>query len=179
MNTWLTARRALMAVWQQRAVRERRLIMLGALILLFAVLWAGLLRPAWRVWREAPEQQARLENQTLQMLHLQAQARQMQGSNRLNRAEALKLLDSTAQTLLGSTAQLSPQGEELRVTLQAASAKGLAEWLVQAREKAQSLPRLVQLQKHEPANEPAARAKPALDTSAGTTWSGTLVLRLP
>lgn len=179
MNAWLTARHAVMAAWQQRAVRERQLLMLGALILLFAVLWAGLLGPAWRVWREAPAQQARLETQTLQMLRLQAQARQLQGPGRLSRTEALKLLDSSAQALLGSSAQLSVQGEELRVSLQAASAKDLAEWLVQAREKAQSLPRLVQLQKHEPANEPAARTKPALDTPTDTTWSGTLVLHLP
>jgi general secretion pathway protein M len=179
MNAWLTARRAVMATWQQRAVRERRLIMLGALILLFAVLWAGLLGPAWHVWRQAPEQQARLETQTLQMLDLQAQARQLQGSAHLNRAEALKLLDSSAQAMLGSSAQLSLQGEELRVTLQAASAKGLAEWLIQAREKAQSLPKLVQLQQHEAPIEPAARTKPAAETSIDTTWNGILVLRLP
>lgn len=172
-------RQAYLTIWSQRSVRERRLLALGAFALLAASVWSGLLTPAWRVWREAPSRQASLETQTRQMLRLQAEARQLQTPQRIARAEAIQLLSSSAQTLLGPGTQLSPQGDELRVNLQATSARGLAEWLAQAREEAQSLPRLVQLQKQEATSAPAPRAGKTPDTPAGATWSGLLVLRLP
>ena len=178
-NTWTAARSAALTVWQQRSASERRLLALGAVVLLGAVVWSGLLAPAWRVWREAPARQASLEAQTRQMRRLQAEALQLQAPPRIERTEALKRLGQSAQELLGPGVQLSPQGEEVRVTLQAASASGLAEWLAQARDQAQALPRLAQLQKQDAAAEPAARAGKNPDAPAGPTWSGTLVLRLP
>ena len=179
MNRWTSLRTAALSAWQQRAPRERRLLALAGVVLLGASVWIGLLAPAWRVWREAPSRQASLETQTRQMQRLQVEARQLQAPPRIERTEALKRLDHSAQALLGQGAQLSPQGEEIRVTLQAASASGLAEWLTQARDQAQALPRLVQLQKQDPASEPAPRMGKTADTPIGPTWSGTLVLRLP
>ncbi|MFM7026183.1 MAG: type II secretion system protein GspM [Limnohabitans sp.] len=179
MNTWNSVRQTAMAAWQQRAVREQRLLALGGIVLVCAMVWIGLLAPAWQVWHEAPSRQADLDTQTRHMLQLQAEARQLQAPQRIERVEALKLLGSSAQQLLGPGAQLNAQGDELRVTLQAASANGLAEWLAQARDKAQALPRLAQLQKQEPSSEPAPRAGKTPDTPAGVTWSGTLVLRIP
>jgi len=169
---WTQARQTAANAWQQRAPRERRLLALGAAVLSVAAVWSLLLAPAWRVWREAPQQEMRLQAQTRQMLQLQAQARQMQAPSRIERSQALKLLGDSA-ALLGPKAQLSPQGDELRVTLQAAPASGLAQWLADARENAQSRPRLVQLQKQDAADTPPQGA------ATDPTWRGTLVLQLP
>lgn len=168
MSTWQQLQQDARSVWRQRPPRERALLALGAAVLLAAGGWTALVAPAWRVWREAPAQQARIEQQTRHMLQLQAQARLLQAPRRIERAEALSLLQTSAATWLGPGVQLVPQGDELRVTLKAAPAQGLAEWLVQAREKALARPHMAQLQQ-QAATEPAA----------GTTWSGTLVLRLP
>lgn len=177
---WNQTRQAAAAAWQQRAPRERRLLTLGAAVLLVAAVWSLLLAPAWRVWREAPARQASLQAQTRQILQLQAEARQLQAPSRIERSQALKLLNDSA-SLLGPKAQLSPQGDELRVTLQATPARGLAEWLAQAREKAQARPRLAQLQKQEtdPATSQDPKTGAASSMAEGPTWSGTLVLQLP
>ena len=177
---WNQTRQAAAAAWQQRAPRERRLLTLGAAVLLVAAVWSLLLAPAWRVWREAPARQASLQAQTRQMLQLQAEARQLQAPSRIERSQALKLLNDSA-SLLGPKAQLSPQGDELRVTLQATPARGLAEWLAQAREKAQARPRMAQLQKQEtdPATSQDPKTGAASSMAEGPTWSGTLVLQLP
>ncbi len=168
MSRWSELRRATSAAWQQRPLRERRLLTLGAVVLLAVAVWSGVVAPAWQAWREAPARQARLDTQTRQMLQWQAEARQLQAPRRIERVEALRLLEQSATRLLGPGAQLSPQGDELRLTLKAAPAGGLAQWLAQAREQAQARPRLVKLQKQEPA-----------DSDTGVSWSGTLVLALP
>jgi len=111
MKIWIELRQAATAAWQQRPPRERSLLALGAAVLLAAVLWSTLVTPAWRVWREAPARQASLEAQTRQMLQLQAEARQLQAPQRIDRATALQLLSSSAAELLGSEAQLTPQGK--------------------------------------------------------------------
>lgn len=172
---WTPIRQAARAAWDQRAPRERRLLVLGAAVLLGTALWRLLLTPAWQVWREAPAQQARLEAQTRQMLQLQAEARQLQVPSRIDRGQAMAWLQANAPALLGPRTQLSAQGDELRVTVQAASPSGLAQWLAQAREKAQSRPRLAQLQM-QPA---ASQADVTSDKVSGPTWSGTLVMQLP
>lgn len=168
MSMWIPVRRAAAAAWQQRAPRERRLLTLGAAVLLVAATWSLLLAPAWRVWREAPARQASLEAQTRKMLRLQAEARQLEAPSHVERSQALLLLNANTAALLGPHAQLNTQGDELRVTLQAAPANGLAQWLAEAREKAQARPRLAQLQKQD-----------AAEAVNGPVWRGTLVLQLP
>ena len=171
MNTTLRSAawvQALRTAWQQRPARERLWVMAGSALIALVLLWQVAIAPAWSVWREAPARQARLETQTRQMLQWQAEARQLQAPRRIERVEALRLLEQSATRLLGPGAQLSPQGDELRLTLKAAPASGLAQWLAQAREQAQARPRLVKLQKQEPT-----------DSDTGVSWSGTLVLALP
>lgn len=152
--------------WQQRAPRERRLLGLGAAVLLLALVWSQLIAPAWRVWREAPQRQAMLEAQTRQMRQWQAEAQQLQTPRRIQREEALRLLTASATSLLGPGAQVTPQGDSLRIILQAAPAAGLAQWLAQAREQALALPSQAQLQRQD-------------DKASEPTWRGTLLLRLP
>lgn len=179
MSAWTALRQHLARTWQQRPARERRWLALGAIVLLAALVWSLLLAPAWRVWREAPARQARLEQQTRHMQQLQAEARQLQAPRRIERAQALQLLTSSGQRLLGPGALLQAQGEELRVTLKAAPAAGLAEWLTLAREQAQARPRLAQLEKQLPAETPPPRPAQQPDSPSSASWSGTLVLSLP
>lgn len=167
MSAWTYLRQAADSAWQARAPRERRLLAVGAGVLLLALVWSTLLAPAWRVWREAPLQQATLDAQTRHMQQLQAQARQLQTPRRIEREQALRLLSTSAGSLLGAGAQLSPQGDSVRVSFKAASASGLAQWLAQAREQALALPQQAQLQRQ------------SQDSDTETTWSGSLLLRLP
>lgn len=179
MNTWNSMGQTALAAWRQRAPRERQLLTLGAAVVLLTGVWISMVAPALQLWREAPSHQVALETQTRQMLSLQAQAHQLQAPQRIERTEALKLLSRSAQELLGPGVQLNAQGEALRVTLQAASASGLAQWLTQAREKAQALPRLAQLQKQVPPAEAVPRGGKTPDAPPDIQWSGTLVLHLP
>lgn len=166
MSAWQDLRRTALATWRQRPARERSLIVVGVTVLLLAAAWTGWIGPAWSTWREAPQRQAALEAQTRQMLKLQAQAQHLQTPGRIERDKALRMLSASTQSLLGKGAQLTPQGEGLRVSVKAATAAGLAQWLSQAREQALAIPSQVQLQREDTAG-------------AETSWSGTLVLRLP
>lgn len=159
------------AGWRQRPARERRLVLLALWLLGTAPLITWGVVPALDTWRRAPQQQAELDRQSQHMLQLQAQARQLQASARLPRTEAIGLLEKSALELLGPQTRVQVQGEQLRVTLQAASPQGLAQWLTQARERAQALPHSVRLQR-------AAGAASASDPP-DVLWSGELTLRLP
>lgn len=151
--------------WAQRPVRERRLV-LGAGVLLLALgTWQLVLGPAWSIWRSAPERQRQIDAQTRQMLDLQAQARQLQTVPPLSRDAAMKQLQASAQ-LLGPGAQLQLQGDLLRVTLQAAPADGLVQWLAQARGQSQARTLQAELQRQESA-------------SAEPLWRGQIQLRMP
>lgn len=163
MSALTALRQSARAAWQQRAPRERRLLTLGAAVLLLALVWGQLIA---RVWRQAPQRQAMLEAQTRQMRLWQAEAQQLQTPRRIAREEALRLLTASASQLLGPGAQLTPQGDAWRLSLQAAPAAGLAQWLAQAREQALALPSQAQLQRQD-------------DKASEPTWRGTLLLRLP
>lgn len=164
---------ALKAAWQQRSVRERRLLVLAAVLIFVALLWQVGVAPALGTWQIAAQRQAELDMQTRQMLELQAQARQLQAPVRMPRQEALALLESSAAQQLGQGARLSMQGDVLRLSLTAASAQGLARWLAEAREKALALPQSAQLERVPPAKGDRA------DEATEAIWRGELSLRLP
>ena len=157
---------ALRSLWQQRSLRERRLLALAAALLALALLWSWGLAPALQTWRIAPQRQAELDQQSRQMLQWQAQARPLQNPARQTREQALARLQAASNALLGTGAQLSVQGDQLRVQLQAAPAEGLARWLAQAREQAQALPQSAQLEQL--GSDPQ-----------DVRWRGQLLLRLP
>ena len=172
MNTTLRSAawvQALRTAWQQRPARERLWVMAGSALIALVLLWQVAIAPAWSVWREAPARQARIDAQTRQMLQWQAQAQGLQPVTRIDRREALARLQSAAERLLGPGARLQPQGEQLLVTLQAAPADGLAQWLALARNEALALPLQAQLQQPE--------AAPAPETEVA--WQGSLLMRLP
>ena len=113
INLWGCALMTPLALWYWPALDWSGVAASTWALLFFyglaASVWSGLLTPAWRVWREAPSRQASLETQTRQMLRLQAEARQLQTPQRIARAEAIQLLSSSAQTLLGPGTQHGAQ----------------------------------------------------------------------
>ena len=99
------------------------------------------------------------------MQNLQAQAQSLQKQPPLGWEDALKALNTATQQTLGNTAQLSANGERATVTLQGASADALAQWLVQARVNARSVP---------------AEARLVRASQNGVaTWDGVLLMTLP
>ena len=169
---------ALQTLWQQRSARERRLLVLAASVLGLALLWQWALAPALDTWRVSPQRQAQIDRQTQQMLQWQTEAQQLKAPARVQRQDAIAWLEGSATTLLGKDARLNVQGDLVRVGLSAAPASGLAQWLAQAREKAQALPQSVQLQQNTPAKA-AASANASDPTPAEVSWRGEITLRLP
>jgi general secretion pathway protein M len=159
--------------WQQRPLRERRLLLVLALVLAGVSLWQMAVAPAWATWRQAPARQAELEAQTRQMRQWQAEVQQLQVPVRIGRSAAIEQVQLAAEALLGPGVKWQPQGELLLVTLQAAPAQGLTQWLSLAREKAQVLPQQVQLQRAAPSGKDTAK------DNTDPLWQGRLTLRLP
>lgn len=185
-------RDALRQAWLQRSPREQQLLRLACVVLLLTVLWTLALAPAWRIWQVAPAQQARLDAQTQHMRALQAQAQNLKKPTAVSRAEAVRWLESSVDTL-GAGAKISWQGDQANLRVEAAPADQLARWLSQARERAQALPLQAQMQQTQPSavpvkglppgpaapTGPAASANVSGDKASSVYWRGTLVLRLP
>ena len=192
-------RTRLQRAWQARTPRERRGLLLAAVLTGAALLWQLGLAPALHTWRNAPAQQARLDAERQQLLQLQQQARQLQARPRIGRDEALRWLQGPEVAALGPGAVLQVQGEQVRVQLQAAPPEGLSRWLRAAREQARALPVQVQLQQVDGAAaaaqnstgpRPAAASRgatvrppspssPAPADPTGLRWRGSVVLSLP
>jgi hypothetical protein len=120
------------------------------------------------------------------MQQLQAQALTLQKPSAVTRAEAIRWLEENIPNQLGAETRWQLQGDRLSVQLSDTPAEKLADWLGQARERAQVLP--VQAQLRQP---PADNAKPpAANTAASAMgkpdeasrpvrWQGSLLLSLP
>lgn len=149
----------LRARWNTLAAREQRGLLLAALVVGMALLWAVLLAPALRTLGKAGAQRVDLDKDLAGMHALQAQAKALQQQSALSPQEAISALQS-ATTALGTGATLAVVGDLATVTVKQVSAETLAPWLAQGR---------------------AGQAVEAhLLRDAGTgAWSGTLVLRLP
>lgn len=169
---------AAQTAWRQRTARERRLLLLGALVLGLTLLWQMAMAPALATWRIAPQRQAELDAQTRQMLQLQAEARQLKAPARIARPTAIASVESSARTLLGADSQVQTQGELLLVKFSAASAAGLAQWLTQSREQAQALPVAARLERLERLERLPPATSANKDQTTGVLWRGELTLRL-
>ena len=134
--------------WENMAPRERRAVSLAAWVLGLALLWWVLLGPALATLKRAPEQHARLDAQIAQMQRLAASAEQLRGQNSAptpsRRAAESSLQQATAA--LGTTAQLSVQGDRAMLTLQGTAPQALAVWLGQVRVNARLAPVSAQLE---------------------------------
>jgi general secretion pathway protein M len=170
-STFSTWQAQALILWQQRSARERLLLSAGAALMALILVWRVGLAPALRTWQEAPIKQAQLDKQTQHMQELQIQSQRLQQAQAISRNDAMQWLE-THLSELGPNAKLSLQGEHMSLSLQAAPADHLANWLALAREQAHVRPAQAQLQ--QAGTPPAA-------TSADNTvvWNGNLLLRLP
>lgn len=147
--------------WRSLASRERGLLLGMALVLLAALAWFLLVSPALRVLRNAPGQIAALEVQAAAMQRMAAQARGLQARAPLARDDALRALEASVRQRLGSTGQLSANGDRVTVVLRDAPPQAIAPWLSQARQQAQVV------------------ASQANLTRGPGGWSGSVVFNLP
>lgn len=151
--------------WNQLAPREKSLLGGALAVIALALLWQLVLAPSLRTLRTATAQGLALDAQLQHMQSLQAQAKALQKQAPLAYDDAVRALNQATKQILGSTAQVSVVAERANVTLQAARADALAQWLAQARVNARSAPLEARLTR--------------MATPAGVTWSGTLVMTLP
>lgn len=149
------------ARWRATSPREQRLLLGAAVMVLAALLWWVALAPALATLKKAESRQSVLDVQWQQMQRLQARAQALQAQPPLAPSVARGLLESSLQTL-GETTQMSVVGERVTVTLKAASADALAQWLVQVRLNVRTTP-----------------TEARLVRNAAGTWDGVLVLTLP
>lgn len=180
----------LKARWAALDARERRLVAGAATLVALALLWWIALAPALRTLAAAPAEHARLDAQLQQMATLQNRAKALQSQPRLNRDDALRALETSVRDGLGaSNAQLMTAGGDgaATVSLRAAPAPTLAQWLAQARGNAHAVPREVHLTRA-PTSTPASTPAAAAATSPGgkdaakppvVRWDGTVVMALP
>lgn len=155
------------SLWQQRNPRERLLLIVGAAVIGLALVWRIGLAPAMNIWQEAPTKQALLDQQSQQMMQLQAQAQSLKTQQALSRNDAIQWLESHLGEL-DPKAKQNLQAEHMQISLQAAPAENLANWLAQAREQAHARPVQAQLQ------QSAATAD-----EHTILWRGNLLMRLP
>lgn len=130
---------ALRARWEALAARERRLLLLAAVLVGAALVWLGAVQPAWRTLRSAPAESARLEAQWQTMQRQAAEARGLRAAAPLAPGLAVAALQG-ATARLGPAGRLSVQGDRAVLTLDGADGDALAGWLAEARRGARARP---------------------------------------
>ena len=153
------------ARWNQLAPREKSLLGAALAVITLALVWQLMLAPSLSTLRAATAQGLALDAQLQHMQSLQAQAKALQKQAPLAYDDAVRALNLATKQTLGGTAQVSTVADRANVTLQAARADALAQWLAQARVNARSTPLEARITR--------------MATPAGVTWSGTLVMTLP
>ncbi len=155
----------LRARWSRLGRRDKTLIALALVALLALLAWRLSVAPSLATLRSADAQARVLAAQLQRMQALEAQAKALQKQPALGFDDAARALTAATRQTLGATAQLNIAGDRASVTLKAASADALAEWLAQARLNARSQPLEARLER-----APAP---------AGAAWNGVLVMALP
>ena len=182
------AQNSLQAQWQLRqrwdalGARERRLVLIAALIVGAALLWWIALGPALSTLKKAQAQHNELDAQLQQMQSLKAQASALAALPKISVEDARRALDASLKQTLAASAQMVIVGNRATVTLKGASPDALAQWLLQVRINARAVPSEVRLVKAAvpatPAN-PVTGTAPAVVTANPVRWDGTVVLTLP
>ena len=161
----------LRARWSRLDSRDQTLVRLALLLVLATLLWLFSVAPSLATLQSADAQARSLAAQLQRMQAMEAQAQALQKLPVLGFDDAVRALTAATLQTLGATAQISVAGDRASVTLKAASADALAEWLTQARLNARSLPLEARL-----VRAPAAAAPAAAGAAA---WNGVLVMGLP
>ncbi len=156
----LPTRPRIARLWQERAPRERALIVLALVALAALTLWQTTVAPAWRLWSRPAALVQAPEQALATMRQLQTQAQALRQQPRMNTAQSRQAVSQSAQAL---GARLSgEQGQTLLIELPATSAAAVFGWLETL--GPQTGARVVQAS--------LQQAEPGL-------WSGCITLELP
>lgn len=168
----------LRARWAALEARERRMVAAAAALVALALLWWLGLAPALRTLSAARTEHARLDAQLQQMASLQQRAKALQAQPRLTRDDALRALETSVRQSLGANAQLMAASGDgaATITLRAAPADAVAQWLTQARGNAHAVPREAHLTRAAAAPPTPAAKEPQTPV---VRWDGTFVMALP
>lgn len=161
--------------WKTLAAREQTLVLIAASIVGIAIVWWVLLSPAIKTLKNAPAEHAQLDRKLQHMRSLQQEALELQKAPRVQGDDATRVLQSSLTQALGSTAQISIVGDRATVTLKAAPAGALGQWLANVRSSARAIPIQSKLVRTNGPGKSANAAPQALPAF----WEGTLVLSLP
>jgi general secretion pathway protein M len=129
----------LRARWRGLALRERRMLMLAAAVLLSFVLWLLAVQPALRTLASAAAQQDALDAQLQSMQRLASEATQLRAAPPVNATQAAAALKA-ATDRLGDKGQLVLQGERAVLTVKEVGTTALSDWLAEARSGARARP---------------------------------------
>jgi general secretion pathway protein M len=123
----------LRARWVALAPRERNLVAVAGGVLLLALVWLLLIRPAWRTMHEAPAQLDQLDVQWQQMQLLASEASNLRNTPPVDPAQGAQALQAATARLGEQRARLSVQGDRAVLTLTGVSGEQLRGWLAEAR----------------------------------------------
>jgi general secretion pathway protein M len=151
--------------WQTLAPRERAAVTVAAAVVLAAAVWQLGIAPARATLKAAPAKHAALNAQLEAMQAMQAESKAMQAQPKISYADAVRQLEALVKDTFGAQAELKVAGDQALLSLKAADAQRLAQFLSRSRSVARAVARDAQL-KRDAASAPAV------------TWSGTLNLRV-
>ncbi|RYF27457.1 MAG: type II secretion system protein M [Comamonadaceae bacterium] len=170
----------LQARWKALARREQTMVLAAGFLIGLALLWWVFIAPALQTLRTAPARHAELDAQLQRMHAMQAEAMQLKAAPRARSADAVRTLQSGLTQRLGPSAQMATTSDRATLTLKAAPADRLADWMSQARSTAHAVPVEMRLVRSA-ATPPAGNPKPAAGAAPEGVprWDGTVVLALP
>jgi general secretion pathway protein M len=125
--------------WAALGAREQRLVVVAAVLIGGALIWALAIQPALRTLRSAPQEQARLDAQWQAMQREAAEATRLRAAPPLASGLAVQALQG-ATDRMGPAGRLSLQGDRAVLTLTNASPEALQQWLAEARRGARARP---------------------------------------
>ncbi len=159
----------LKAQWQAMAPREQNLVLGATAIVGLALVWWVAISPALQTLRTAPKRHAELDTQLQRMRGLQAEAQQLQAVPQSSTGDATGALRNGLTQRLGTAAQLNVAGDRATVTLKAAPADALAQWLALARSNARAVPIEARLTRAAAPATPAATSNSSARPGQPTT----------
>ena len=144
------------------APREKLMVIAATAVVALALVWLIAIGPALSTLRTADSQRRAIDTQLQHMAALRTQAQAMQSQPKQDRDEAMRQLEQSVRQRLGTSGRMVISGDRVTVTLTGTQADALAQWLVQARTAAHTLP-----------------GEAHLTRNASGLWEGSLVLILP
>lgn len=133
------ARSAAHAWWATLALRERRLVGWGGVLLGLFLVWLLAVQPALQTLRSAPAEHDRLDVQLQGMQRLAAEVAGLRATPPVSAEQAAAALKAATERL-GDKARLTLQGESAVLTLNGLASDALRDWLAEARSGGRARP---------------------------------------